>query len=63
MEHPTIVKVRVWPGPDGQYWVAAYSSNGREIFRSSEGYENHLDAVGAAETSWPDAELEDVVNA
>lgn len=60
-EHPIIVRVRVYPGVDGNYYIGAYSSNGREIFRSSQGYSNHLDAQGAALASWPDAEYEDSI--
>jgi uncharacterized protein YegP (UPF0339 family) len=46
-EHPQITKVELYVGGDGDWWFTAYSSNGRAIVRSTEGYENKEDAIGA----------------
>lgn len=56
MENPKITRVVISQGTDGDYYTTAFSSNGRAIFRSSEGYRNYTDALGAAKVSWPDAQ-------
>lgn len=56
MESPEITRVQITSGNDGDYYAAAFSSNGREIFRSSEGYKNFTDLLAACKASWPNAE-------
>lgn len=40
-------KFELWKGRDGQWWWRYIASNGREIFRSTDGYVNRADAVSA----------------
>jgi len=60
VEVAKIVKVVITQGNDGNYYAAAFSSNGKEVFRSSEGYTNFTDLRSACLTSWPEAEYEGV---
>ncbi len=59
MEHPSITHVKVYKDDAGEWRFTAYASNGAAIAVASEGYENHLDAVGAATGAFPAAEIED----
>jgi len=60
VEVAKIVKVVITQSNDGNYYAAAFSSNGEEIFRSSEGYRNYTDLRSVCQTSWPDAQYEGV---
>lgn len=40
---------QLYKGGDGDFWWKFVSANGREIFRSSEGYNNRLDAIRSIE--------------
>lgn len=59
MEHPKIDRVHVYKDDSGEWRATAYSTNDKPIFVSSEGYENHQDARGAAEGAFPDARIDD----
>lgn len=59
MENPRIDRVHVYKDAAGKWRATAYSTNDKAIFVSSEGYENHLDARGAAEGAFPDARIDD----
>lgn len=61
-EHPQITRVSVYPDIEGKYRFTAYATNGKAIVVSSESYENHLDARGAAVALFPDAALDDQMN-
>lgn len=40
-------KYELYKGRDNQWWWRFISSNGREIFRSTDGYVNRSDAVSS----------------
>ena len=39
------MKFHLYKGDDGNWWWRFVGGNGREIFKSSEGYQNREDAV------------------
>lgn len=58
-EHPKITRVEVYQDHGKEFRFRALAANGATITVSSESYQNHGDALGAATSLFPDAQLVD----
>lgn len=62
-ESPEASVVRVFFDDAHEVRWSAISSNGNVVATSGEGYKNHGDALGAARSLFPDAEIRDETKA
>lgn len=58
-EHPEIKRIRLYRDSAGEFRFAAHAENGEIIVNSSEGYTRKADALAAAVSVFPGAQLVD----
>jgi uncharacterized protein YegP (UPF0339 family) len=56
-EKPVVVKVKVFRDHAGEYRWTAYAANLERVADSDEGYEHRADALAAATSLFPAAEI------
>lgn len=58
-EHPEAVTVRVYPDGENHWRWTVLAGNNETVADSGEGYVNHADALAAAKSLFPHAQVED----